>query len=44
MRLLLVEDDLQIASFIMKGLKQAVFVIAHANGLQYSPSTTEAAM
>lgn len=30
MRLLLVEDDLQIASFIMKGLKQAGFVIDHA--------------
>jgi len=29
MRLLLVEDDLQIASFIMKGLKQAGFVIDH---------------
>ena len=30
MRILLVEDDLQIASFIMKGLKQAGFVIDHA--------------
>lgn len=30
MRILLIEDDLQIASFIMKGLKQAGFVIDHA--------------
>jgi len=30
MRLLLVEDDLQIASFITKGLKQAGFAVDHA--------------
>jgi len=30
MRLLLVEDDLQIASFLMKGLKQAGFAVDHA--------------
>jgi DNA-binding response OmpR family regulator len=30
MRLLLVEDDLEIASFIMKGLKQAGFAVDHA--------------
>jgi len=31
MRLLLVEDDLKIASFIMKGLKQAGFAVDHAH-------------
>ncbi|MGA1863706.1 MAG: winged helix-turn-helix domain-containing protein [bacterium] len=30
MRILLVEDDLKIASFILKGMKEAGFVIAHA--------------
>ncbi len=30
MRLLLVEDDREIASFIMKGLKQAGFAVDHA--------------
>jgi two-component system OmpR family response regulator len=30
MRLLLVEDDLKIASFISKGLRQAGFAVDHA--------------
>ncbi len=30
MRLLLVEDDLEIASFIMKGLKQSGFAVGYA--------------
>ena len=31
MRLLLIEDDLKMASFITKGLKEAGFVVAHAS-------------
>jgi hypothetical protein len=34
MRLLLIEDDLKIATFISKGLKEAGFVIEHTNGRQ----------
>ena len=30
MRILLVEDDLEIASFILKGLKEAGFALDHA--------------
>jgi len=29
MRILLVEDDLKVASFILKGLRQASFVVDH---------------
>ena len=31
MRLLLIEDDLMIASFVSKGLKEAGFVVEHAS-------------
>jgi two-component system OmpR family response regulator len=41
-RLLLVEDDLKIASFVIKGMREAGFVVAHANdgptGLQMALS------
>jgi two-component system OmpR family response regulator len=30
MRLLLIEDDLKIASFVLRGLKEAGFVVEHA--------------
>ncbi|MCX6357382.1 MAG: response regulator, partial [Candidatus Aureabacteria bacterium] len=30
MRILIVEDDARTASFVMKGLKQACFVVDHA--------------
>ena len=44
MRLLLIEDDLKIATFISKGLKEAGFVIEHTNdgntGLQMALTAT----
>ncbi len=44
MRLLLIEDDLKLAGFISKGLKEAGFVIEHANdgnsGLQMALNAT----